>query len=70
MLLSQLKQRWHQPEIWLFRLGFAALGVFLALCGVVITEPSDLAMDALGYWLLITQGIAVLSGLVTIYTPR
>lgn len=61
-------KRFYEPEIWLYRLAFAALGVFGALCAAVIASPSDLALDALGYWLLVTQGIGVLSGLVTIYT--
>lgn len=58
----------QDPETWLYRLGFGALGVFAALCAAAIHAPSDLALDALGYWLLITEGIGVLAGLVAIIT--
>jgi hypothetical protein len=61
-------KRLHEPEVWGYRLGFGALGVFAALAVIAVYEPTDVMLDLLGYWHLITIGIGMISGLVAVCT--
>lgn len=55
-------------EIWLLRLAFVSLLVF-TVCGIyLLFFPTDLLSDIFGVLLLITLGLGILFGLVTVYS--
>jgi hypothetical protein len=67
-MTDQQPSSFSRRETWMIRLAFASFAIFTIFGIYLLFFPTDLLTGIFGILLLITLGLGVLVGLITVYS--